>query len=245
MSRLLKIGELAREAGISVRTLHHYDQINLLKPKISESGHRIYGEKEVERLQKIISLKSMGFALKDIVICLNEDICDLHKTLTFQMEALDQKSEEIRKAQQNLRLLLSRFSDNNGPAVEELLQFIKDMKMMEQIYTPAQLQYLKERLEKYPEEVKEVEQAWPVLFREFEKAMKDGLKTEHPELGQLARKAQHFIDLFTGGDKAIEEKLDQAYAHNEENALRMWGVSREVFDYANRARLFHIKKIRL
>ena len=242
MGKLLKIGELAKEAGVSIRTLHHYDQTNLLKPAAKESGHRLYNGDDVQRLQQIISLKSMGLSLKDIKVCLQENIYDLYKILKLQEEALEQKSNEVMEAKRKLRLILSRLEDNQAPSTNELLNFIKESKKMEEYYTPEQLKYLQERLAKYPRDVKKVEDAWPVLFAKFEKAMKNGVEFSSDEVGKLAQEAQKYIDLFTGGDREIEENLDRAYSHNQENALNMWGVSKEVFAYAHKARMHHIKK---
>src|SRR4051794_37158323 len=62
-----KIGELANETGLTVRTLHHYDQIGLLKPSAeTEGGHRLYSTADVEQLQKIVTLKQLGFSLERI-----------------------------------------------------------------------------------------------------------------------------------------------------------------------------------
>src|SRR6185436_14682287 len=62
-----KIGELAKRTGVSIRTLHHYDEIGLLVPSHrTESGHRLYGKEEVVRLQQVLSLQQMEFSLGDI-----------------------------------------------------------------------------------------------------------------------------------------------------------------------------------
>src|SRR3954468_17665351 len=62
-----KVGQLAKRTGISVRTLHHYDQIGLLTPSHrTESGHRLYDRDDVVRLQQIAMLRQLGFALEGI-----------------------------------------------------------------------------------------------------------------------------------------------------------------------------------
>jgi DNA-binding transcriptional MerR regulator len=64
---LWKIGELAKRTGVSIRTLHHYDEIGLLSPSHrTESGHRLYGREEVVRLQQVLSLRQSGFSLEQI-----------------------------------------------------------------------------------------------------------------------------------------------------------------------------------
>src|SRR6476646_6711292 len=61
-----KVGELAKRTGVSVRALHHYDEIGLLSASLrSESGYRLYTEADVIRLQQIRSLRSLGFSLDE------------------------------------------------------------------------------------------------------------------------------------------------------------------------------------
>ena len=81
----LKVGELARRTGLTVRTLHHYDDIGLLKPSLhTDSGHRLYTDSDIERLQQILSLRHLGFALEEVRACLDRsdfsplEVIDLH-----------------------------------------------------------------------------------------------------------------------------------------------------------------------
>lgn len=70
----MKIKEVSKLANISIRTLHYYDEINLLKPNsINPSGYRIYNENNLEKLQKIMFLKEMDFSLLEIKKILDND----------------------------------------------------------------------------------------------------------------------------------------------------------------------------
>ncbi len=72
--RTWKVGELAKQTGLTVRTLHHYDEIGLLKPsRRTRSGHRLYGEADVQRLYRILALRRLGFALSEIETVLDAD----------------------------------------------------------------------------------------------------------------------------------------------------------------------------
>ena len=72
----LKVGALARRAGLTVRTLHHYEEIGLLVPaRRTGSGHRLYGMPEVRRLHQITSLKQMGLSLDEIRASLDGGGC--------------------------------------------------------------------------------------------------------------------------------------------------------------------------
>lgn len=73
----LKINEAAKLTGISVRTLHYYDQIDLLRPEeTTEAGYRLYGEASMERLQQILFFRELGFSLKDIQKIMNNPAFD-------------------------------------------------------------------------------------------------------------------------------------------------------------------------
>src|SRR5688572_11231614 len=68
----LKVGELARRTGLTIRTLHHYDEIGLLRPSLhTEAGHRLYTARDIARLQQIVSLRQLGFSLEEVGACLN------------------------------------------------------------------------------------------------------------------------------------------------------------------------------
>src|ERR1700679_1289997 len=63
----VKVGEVARRTGISIRTLHYYDEIGLVSPsQHSDAGHRIYTHEDIQRLQQILILRALGFSLEKI-----------------------------------------------------------------------------------------------------------------------------------------------------------------------------------
>ena len=71
-SEAFKVGELARRTGLTIRTLHHYDEIGLLKPTLhTGAGHRLYTAGDVARLQQVRSLRQLGFSLEEIRACLD------------------------------------------------------------------------------------------------------------------------------------------------------------------------------
>ena len=88
MSSLMKIGELATQTGLSIRTLHYYYyEIGLLSPSHRTAvGHRLYSDQDIIQLQQIISLRQLGFSLKEIRVCLDKpdyalpQVIDLHRS---------------------------------------------------------------------------------------------------------------------------------------------------------------------
>ena len=74
----MKVGELARRTGVSVRTLHYYDEISLLSPSHhTAAGHRLYGAADVVRLQQIRSRQQLGLSLDEVSACLDGSDCSL------------------------------------------------------------------------------------------------------------------------------------------------------------------------
>ena len=88
-----KTGEFAKMANVSIRTIRYYDNVGLLKPsKIADNGYRIYTDKDFIKLQKILSLKYLGFSLDDIFsMTVNDNHISLQQSLSLQKKMIDQK----------------------------------------------------------------------------------------------------------------------------------------------------------
>src|SRR3982750_1436808 len=97
--KLFKAREFARLTGVTVRALHHYDRLGLLKPsRYSTSGYRLYREGDVARLEQIVALKFIGFSLKQIKDILKNGGGDLWSPLRRQREAIEKKRKRLQQA---------------------------------------------------------------------------------------------------------------------------------------------------
>ncbi|MGH3087569.1 MAG: MerR family transcriptional regulator [Rubrobacteraceae bacterium] len=104
-----KVGELADQTGLSVRTLHHYDEIGLLSPsRRSEAGYRLYGAEDIERLQRIKSLRQLGFGLKEIRRVLGNEELSPEEIVRRHMARLEEEIETRRKLHERLRMISAR-----------------------------------------------------------------------------------------------------------------------------------------
>lgn len=100
-NNMYSIGEFSEKAGVSIRTLHYYDEIGLLRPeKHPTSGYRIYNHQDIVTLQKIISLKFLGYSLDKITNLLHESsfTVDLNETLNLHLQALEKDKERIEQS---------------------------------------------------------------------------------------------------------------------------------------------------
>ncbi|SET00643.1 transcriptional regulator, MerR family [Oceanobacillus limi] len=92
----MKVKEVAELVGISVRTLHHYDEIGLLKPdNTTESGYRIYSQENLESLQQILFFKELGFPLKKIKEIISSPTFDQQEALKLHKKMLEDKRKRI------------------------------------------------------------------------------------------------------------------------------------------------------
>ena len=92
------VNEVSKLTGISVRTLHHYDAIGLLKPTtVSEAGYRLYDDIALDRLQQILLFRELEFSLKEIKSILDSPNFDRCKALEQQIALLTLKKEHLEK----------------------------------------------------------------------------------------------------------------------------------------------------
>ena len=97
------VGEVSGLAGITVRTLHHYDERGLLSPSgRTDSGYRLYSERDLERLQQILGWRALGFSLEDIGELLNEACHGRLSALRAQRELVDAETARLARLAQAL-----------------------------------------------------------------------------------------------------------------------------------------------
>ena len=90
------VTEMAKQTGVSVRTLHHYDAIGLLKPAaVTEAGYRLYDDEALERLYQILLFREIGFSLKEIGDILDAPDYDRNRVLEQQIALLQQKKNHL------------------------------------------------------------------------------------------------------------------------------------------------------
>jgi DNA-binding transcriptional MerR regulator len=106
----LKVSELARRTGLTVRTLHHYDEIGLLKPSLrTEAGYRLYTAADVARLQQVLSLRQLGLSLEEVRDCLDQPGFALLEVVRLHIARLREQIELQRKLCERLETLAEHF----------------------------------------------------------------------------------------------------------------------------------------
>lgn len=132
----MRISEVAKLTGITVRTLHYYDEIGILKPsEITEAGYRLYSREDLEILQQILFFRELDFPLSQIKEIMNNPNYDKEEALKKQKELLIQQRQRIEGL---IKLIEKRIEGDNNMSFKEF-----DMNEIE------------ENKKKYAKEVKE------------------------------------------------------------------------------------------
>lgn len=235
----MKVGALAKRAGLTVRTLHHWDGIGLLVPgHRSASGHRLYDEADLLRLQQILSLRQLGLPLEAI-----RELLDARRLTPLEVvEAHLARVREQLAAQRALVTRLERVASDLRSAgtvsADELILTVEATHMFEKHYTPEQLEQLRERgAQLGPERIREVETEWPRLIAEVRAEMDKGADPAGERMQELARRWQGLVEEFTGGDPGITASLGKVWRGEPGLAQKhqVGSLDGPMFEYIGRA----------
>jgi MerR family transcriptional regulator, thiopeptide resistance regulator len=236
----LKVGELAKRTGLTVRALHHYDDIGLLKPSLhTESGHRLYTDADVARLQQVLSLRQLGFSLEQIADCLNRPGFSPLEVIRLQVARLrDQIALQTRLCER-LEAVAAQLQAAGDVSADEFIRTIEEMTMIESYYTPEQSEALQARGEQLgAERIQQSQQEWAELIAQVRAEMDKGTDPAAPEVQAMARRWRDLIDQFTGGDPGIERSLGRLWNEQGDTLVAQHGTEydpRGVFEYIGRA----------
>jgi len=203
-----------------VRTLHHYDRLGLLKPSgRTESGYRLYRELDLARLEQIVTLKFIGFPLKQIKDLLEGKTIDLPGTLRLQRRIIEEKRRHLDLAIQAIRnaeTVLESRATNRKPDWEVFRKIIEVINMQQnwdwvnKYYTEEQIVQLQKRWS--PELHEKAQRDWATLIQDVEAAVAAGVDPASDRAQTLAGRWQKLIEAFTGGDSGITQNLKRLYA---------------------------------
>jgi DNA-binding transcriptional MerR regulator len=237
----LKVGELARRTGLTVRTLHHYDEIGLLKPSLhTDSGHRLYTGSDVARLQQVLSLRQLGFSLDQVRECLDRPGFSPLEVISLHISRLREQVEMQRRLSERLDAIAAHLRAAGEVSADDFLTTIEEMTMIESYYTPEQMEFLKKRKEQVGDErIQQVQKEWPELIAQVRDEMKKGTPATAPEVQELARRWMGLINEFTGGDQGVTQSLGKLWKEQGDNLVAKYGTqydSRDLADYIAQAK---------
>jgi DNA-binding transcriptional MerR regulator len=244
--RRYKAREFAQLSGVTVRALHHYDRLGLLRPKRTHNGYRAYGEQDLERLEQIVALKFVGLPLRRIKALLDRDGLELSGALRMQRKVLEAKRGLLDQAIEAIRQAETAAESGQRPDARMLTKIIEVMEMQNdaewtmKYYNDAAQAKVAERRQLWSPELQErVSRQWLELIRDVEAALGEDPAGEKGQA--LAARWTGLVEEFTGGDPEVTSGLKNLYRDSTnwpsqaKQQMQPFRITREVWAFINRA----------
>jgi DNA-binding transcriptional MerR regulator len=218
MDRTYRVTEFARLTKVTVRALHYYDQIGLLAPSgRTPSRYRVYTDKDLFRLQQIVTLKFLGLSLDQIKKALSRPQSTVIRSMRLQAEAVEKEIERLKRAARALRET-SRMAEAGGPLDwNKLIKVMEDIQMTEDAkktwakhFSETQMKEFEEIGKKYtPEMMEDYQKKWGALINE----VKANLKADPagPVAQSLAKRWKSLLEEAYGGHPGLQKQIAGAY----------------------------------
>ncbi|AUY52248.1 MerR family transcriptional regulator [Streptomyces sp. CB01881] len=222
IDRTWKVGALAEASGLTVRTLHHWDQIGLLGPsRRTAAGHREYTEPDVVRLYQILALRRLGLGLETIATCLDVGV-DPVRLVGEHLAGVEAAIASLEALRSRLAHVHDELATERAPETATLIGVLQAMggagpeggQALRRHLDEDQLRALQDRAAALGPAVHYlVEVEWPELYRRAEALRVAGVEPTAPEVRRLAARMDELGRLFNGGDSGLSGAVRAAWHH--------------------------------
>lgn len=228
---LLKVGDLAKRCGLTVRTLHHYDTIGLLTPSArSGNSYRLYNRHDIARLHQIQALRRFGLSLADIGTVLASPGSHLAAIVERQIQTLDQQIAQSTLLRERLFLLQGQLQRGEEPELADWLTTLEMMSMYDKYFT-------KEEQKHFPllaTAENSTSEEWAALVQAVREAMDAQLPPQHPDAQALAKRWIAMLMRDSHGDPRLLAKLNAMY-FNEPSWQLQTGITLDLMTFIQEA----------
>lgn len=229
------VGALAKRTGLTVRTLHHYDEIGLLSPSgRTEAGYRLYSDGDVRRLERIVLLRGLGMPLDAIAAALQSDGDELLELLERHANTIDAELEELRNTQARLIESIDQLRNHQYRSTDDALTLIEAVTAFQRHFTDEQRETLRARAEELGKaRIGQAEAQWARLIADVRREMDAGTPPEDARVTALAREWQSLLDEFTNGRFDIARSAGRMMRSEPVAQRRMAGIglTEQVMEY--------------
>jgi MerR family transcriptional regulator, thiopeptide resistance regulator len=207
-----RVQEFARRAGVSVRALHHYDRLGLLRARRTASRYRLYSDTDLERLEQIVALRFLGIPLKQIGRLLDgKTKVDFAQTLRRQRSALEEKRRLLDRAIQAIRRAERHPYPELLKNIIEVIEMESNTDWMKKYSSEEAWAKIERRRELWSPELQErVSREWAELIRNVAAALDEDPGSERAQ--SLAARWKALVEQFTCGDPDVTQSLRNLYA---------------------------------
>ncbi|MGY4827330.1 SAM-dependent methyltransferase [Sphaerotilaceae bacterium SBD11-9] len=229
----LKIGELAKKTGLTVRALHHYDAIGLLSPSQRTEGRaRLYGRDDLIRLHRIEALKRFGYSLPDIQASLDGQRAGAPlQLLQRRINELNAQALRAQRLGRHLQHIVDMIAADGETAATDWLNTLELMNMYQKHLNDDELDAL---LACGPDTVAPTHPSWLGLIDEIRDAVQHALPAESEPAQALAWRWIRLVIRMTRNDPALATKLMMMQL-GEPRAQQIVGITVEMFKWIDEA----------
>jgi len=241
--RRWSIGELARASGLTVRTLHHYDEIGLVSAgERTASGHRRYTGADLRRLYRVRALRGLGLSLEQIATVLHhstqDDLTTLRELLTTQLRELEDHAQRITHLRHHIGALLAQLTDATMPDPEQFMTALELATVAEAYFTQEQRDILRQPGTR-PTDVARAEAL--ALLREIRQHQLDGTPADDPRVRALTQRVDDIGTSLHGGDERLISAANRMWRDNRVEISRSLDLpapteAPDIVDYLHQAR---------
>jgi MerR family transcriptional regulator, thiopeptide resistance regulator len=235
--RQWKVGELADATGLTVRTLHHFDEVGLLRPATrSQAGHRLYTADDVRRLYRIFALRHLGMPLREIAQALDGDVDDLELAVRGQLEHVDQVITRERQVRRRLLALRQTIHQAQEPSIDQLIDTMEAI-MQASYFTPEQLARARQRHQEpgFAEQFTRWQGRCAHLVDEIKVEIQRDTDPADPAAQALARQWNEVMHEVTDGDRRILSAIYAKIDGKGPEAATHGVLDADAWDYLKRA----------
>ncbi|HPY40767.1 MAG TPA: TipAS antibiotic-recognition domain-containing protein [Thiolinea sp.] len=212
---LLKVGELAKCCGLTIRTLHHYDAIGLLTPSArSTRSYRLYNRHDIARLHQIQALRRFGLSLADIRGVLASPDSQLAAIVDKQIQVLNQQLSQMTLLRERLVHLQAQLKRGEEPELTDWLMTLEMMNMYDNYFTKEEQQ----QLALLPTATNPTIDEWAALVASVQALIDKNVLPQDPAAQALAKRWMEMLMRDTQGDPRLLAKLNRM--HEQEPALQ-------------------------
>lgn len=226
----MKVGELARATGLTVRTLHHWEERGLVVPSArTAAGHRDYDDGDVRRVYQVVALRELGLPLGAIGGLLTSGSFDA--VLAAHLEQVDARLSALQSLRSTLAEVVDRLHAAPDPTPSDVLRMIDEVSRVNdtfaQYFTPEQVAALQARRDEGEATAAE----WPELIAAVRAEMDAGTDPADPRVRALAARWAELLESFHREDPELREQLYRMRADNTAEVEAAGGPDQAMIDY--------------
>jgi DNA-binding transcriptional MerR regulator len=231
------VGELARLTGLTTRTLHHYENLGLLRPaQRSPAGYRLYDDASLAQLHAVLAYRYLGLPLKDIATLLANDAPPLRALLERQAALVEERIAQHERLLQALQRCTKALDDGSAELDETLLAVTTATRLCEESLSPDEHRFIAQTRASLNEaDVAALQARSAALISALDAQRLRGADPASEPVLDLARQLAELRERVAGSDPVFHEKI-RSVARRSPQLMRTHGVTPELAAYARAAR---------